>query len=512
MKHPNGAEVVENQTVSFSALADDATSYQWQRHPAAAADGVFSDIVGATLSTYSFVASAADHGSSFRVVARNASGDTYSPSATLSVYSVPVITTSPANARVVAPGLATFQVVASGVGLEFRWQVRRPTDGDFIGIASVGSDSPTYSEHVPTVDMSGTQYRVLVSNPAGTATSETAELTVDAPLLLQWHPVDPDPQNPSSPWNSLNFQGGYFADPQHGMLVGAGGAAVSSSDSGATWVVRDAAMPHHINNVHFVDRMHGWMVSSGGQYTYSPSPGSWNLLVAWGGVARTTNGGETWQVMNPTPDQVTGQFYDFDDVWFVDAATGWIVGAGGQIYKTTDAGASWVKQDGGTNERLRRVRFVDPQRGFVMGKDEAAQGVFILRTVDGGATWTRTNLATNDFTYAVTDLGFSSRERGWATTGNCVFRTDNGGETWFQSGCVEVNIVAMAVSAGGVLYVKGDEESLYVSADGGATFARLVWGGASVRYISHQRLFMSSDKTIWTVGSLLTLPRYVVIP
>src|SRR5215468_1497122 len=37
---------------------------------------------------------------------------------------------------------------------------------------------------------------------------------------------------------------------------------------------------------------------------------------------------------------------------FVDAQTGWMVGELGRIFRTTDGGRSWVRQDAGTKRAL----------------------------------------------------------------------------------------------------------------------------------------------------------------
>ena len=62
--------------------------------------------------------------------------------------------------------------------------------------------------------------------------------------------------------------------------------------------------------------------------------------------------------------------------------TGWIVGTGGTIMKTSD-GTSWSLQSSGVTSTLQGVDFVDTATGFAVG----ANGV-IQATVNGGSTWT----------------------------------------------------------------------------------------------------------------------------
>lgn len=97
--------------------------------------------------------------------------------------------------------------------------------------------------------------------------------------------------------------------------------------------------------------------------------------------------GQGWSLSAHVPADLKG-------VHFVDANTGWVVGLNMAIFKTTDGGNSWVKQD---NIRWRGdppgyppiafdVFFIDRNRGWVAGLPE-----LILYTEDGGATWVEQN-------------------------------------------------------------------------------------------------------------------------
>ncbi|MDO8991172.1 MAG: YCF48-related protein [Sideroxyarcus sp.] len=509
---PQDTTVVESQMAVFVVgTAGSSNLYQWQKKAAGAADSAFADIAGATSNWLYYPAAIADDGSVFRVVIRNTFGNVISSTATLSVTNVvalPAIVNPPTSVQGAVGGSAFFEVIASGVGpLTYQWQERRPTDPGFIDLA--GATSASYTVSNLTLYENGTQFRVLVTNSAGTSTSAVAYLTVDAGLL-NWTIAHPDPQNVSY------IGGGFFTDSQHG-IVNAENTAFATSDGGATWVARDSGIPGFGKNVYFIDANNGWAVSSGGSYYYQTGPASWTLVLLWGAVSKTTDGGVTWQRMDPHTDQVSGPFRDFEDVYFTDLNTGWIVGAAGQIYKTIDSGVSWTKQDSTTSARLTRVQFVDAQHGFVLGKDASTFQLFILQTGDGGTTWSRTNLATfteSDFSFTSGDMGFASTQKGWATIGNCAYGTTDGGATWSMTGCTTENIVSMAPSSDGMLYVKSDSESLFASADGGATFTKLIAGDRS-RYISQQRLLITSNKTIWRVGGYLPWgppTRYVVVP
>src|SRR5580765_6258670 len=54
----------------------------------------------------------------------------------------------------------------------------------------------------------------------------------------------------------------------------------------------------------------------------------------------------------------------------------------GGLWVSTDAGATWVKRETGSAERLRAISFLDVSRGFVLG-DKGT----LLVTDDGGNKW-----------------------------------------------------------------------------------------------------------------------------
>ena len=87
--------------------------------------------------------------------------------------SAPAITTQPANQTVGAGQTAMFSVVATGTPpLSYQWQ--KGTS------AIAGATSTTYTTPPTGLSDSGSTFRVVVSNSAGTATSDAATLTVNS--------------------------------------------------------------------------------------------------------------------------------------------------------------------------------------------------------------------------------------------------------------------------------------------------------------------------------------------
>ena len=85
----------------------------------------------------------------------------------------PAVTTQPSNQTVAAGQTATFSVVATGTApLSYQWQ---KGTSDIAGATSTNYTTPTTG-----IADSGSTFRVLVSNSAGSATSNAATLTVNS--------------------------------------------------------------------------------------------------------------------------------------------------------------------------------------------------------------------------------------------------------------------------------------------------------------------------------------------
>lgn len=82
-----------------------------------------------------------------------------------------------------------------------------------------------------------------------------------------------------------------------------------------------------------------------------------------------------------------------DDIYFVDARTGFYGNGAGKIFKTTDGGMSWTMVLHKPGTYVRALGFADGQLGFAGNiGTEYFPGVTdtnpLYRTTDGGATWT----------------------------------------------------------------------------------------------------------------------------
>ena len=171
--NPTDQTVCDGGTATFTAAASGfpTPTVQWQ----VSSGGPFTDIPGATSTTLSFTATAADNGKQYRAVFTNASGTATTTAATLTVNTAPVVTTNPTNATVCDGATATFTAAASGSASTIQWQVS--SGGPFANIS--GATSTTLMFTATTAD-NGKQYRAVFTNSCGTATTTPATLTVNA--------------------------------------------------------------------------------------------------------------------------------------------------------------------------------------------------------------------------------------------------------------------------------------------------------------------------------------------
>jgi hypothetical protein len=176
-QNPTNASVNASQTATFSVVASGGgLGYQWQSQASGAS--IFTNIAGATSASYTTPATLlTDNGTQFRCVVSNTVSTALTTPVLLTVtLAMPMVTQNPASAFVNVGQTAMFTVVASGGNLSYQWQSQASGGSSFTNIG--GATSSTYTTATLGLGNSGTQFRCVVSNSAGTATSTAATLTV----------------------------------------------------------------------------------------------------------------------------------------------------------------------------------------------------------------------------------------------------------------------------------------------------------------------------------------------
>ena len=164
---PANQTVAAGQAATFSVTATGTgpLTYQWFKGGVAVGGATSSN----TYTTPPTVSN--DSGSVFTVTVTNSSGSVTSTPATLTVTTLPVITTPPANETVMAGQTASFSVTATGTGpLTYQWFKN--------GASIAGATASSYTTPATAAGDSGSLFTVTVTNSLGSAKSGPANLTV----------------------------------------------------------------------------------------------------------------------------------------------------------------------------------------------------------------------------------------------------------------------------------------------------------------------------------------------
>lgn len=231
----------------------------------------------------------------------------------------------------------------------------------------------------------------------------------------------------------------HFFDSRRGLVTTSSGAILSTTDGGENWArVSRQGRGGAVSNVFFLDDRLGWAVGLRGVLRTDDTGQQWvpastdetTATIAgraihflddrngWlagmhASLMHTADGGLTWEsIATPFSAEERPGFWD---LFFVDSQFGWVVGEDGTIVATRDGGATWLLQHTGLADAhsapkleripragridvidagdrtpgltLRSVRFVDRDRGWIVGYYAGLGRSLILRTEDGGGTW-----------------------------------------------------------------------------------------------------------------------------
>ena len=200
--------------------------------------------------------------------------------------------------------------------------------------------------------------------------------------------------------------------------------------------------------------------------TFADDLNGWAVGIA-GVVVRTTDGGETWELVPGTFDVLP----DLHDAIALDATTLVAVGAGAGVYRSVDAGASWSAANVPVSERLLQLTRLP---GILRAGGEHGA---LIQSTDAGQTWTE---MTSPGDARISDQHWFDANHGIVTAGifpdfqGFAVRTDDGGASWTAipaAATLPTEVVAFRDSLHGVLAGSGPG---LITDDGGVT-----WNSAS---------------------------------
>lgn len=267
---------------------------------------------------------------------------------------------------------------------------------------------------------------------------------------------------PQSGWvyqnnpSTLHLRSIYFLNENTGFIGGSNGEFLKTINGGLNWTMLPKFCFDESQKIQFLNELTGWVLtydtiyksSNGGNgffkvlnsssvyiefkdidfptdsvgyltsYIYNP-----NLNIVKSYIDKTTDCGATWirqtGIVNYTKFQVV-------DLEFINSIKGWAIGrvtdpySSGFVWKTTD-GTNWNHQLLPGN--LNKIQFLTDNLGYIFGDS----GIF--RTTDSGENWSKISPRISGYRSGL----FSDSLTGYIVTGGGpgnVYKTTNGGYNW----------------------------------------------------------------------------------
>lgn len=319
-----------------------------------------------------------------------------------------------------------------------------------------------------------------------------------------------------------------------GWLVGSGGAILKSTNKGQNWSDQSTVGFENWTSVVALTNSFAVSIGSNGKIARTTDGTNWSLMTvsgavknyncvsfngtdinnskgiavgAGGALAISTDGGLNWTVQaNITTSDLNSVFYQSG------TSNVWAVGYNGEIWKSTNDGASWTQLPSGTGSILYDIQIIGG-RGYIAGAGR------ILRSVDNGDSWSnyyndvdgsilfgismtslntgwcvgqggKVLLNTDGVSFNVVSKGygpfkvfrgvdFSNLSNGVACgDGGLIKYSTDGGLNWNASTSGTTNdLSAVAFTDANTVCIAGDLGTILRSTDGGGTWSSVHTGG-----------------------------------
>jgi len=273
-------------------------------------------------------------------------------------------------------------------------------------------------------------------------------------------------------------RGALVVDPRRPrtIYVGSGRGVFKSTDAGETWRSASAGLFRKET-----EQMHEWRLVEGWVTKLEIDPRNSNTLYAatYGGVAKTTNGGQTWRRINKGLKPRLIEALAIDPrrpstiyVGDVQAGSSHRVAS---VFKSTDGGKQW--RAAGLPSEPVYVLEADPKQAATLYAG-TSDGIF--KTVDGGRSWTAVGL--HGSSIGALALDPVRPETIYAGSGDRLLKSTDAGATWESTtlGVATGRVDALAVDPrnSSTLYA-GTAAGVYKSTDGATA-----WQQANAGFIA----------------------------
>jgi photosystem II stability/assembly factor-like uncharacterized protein len=248
------------------------------------------------------------------------------------------------------------------------------------------------------------------------------------------------------------------------------GVLLSTRDGGQTWTGNARLILPALKRIVFTDPEHGWAIGypsamcRSGVFASSDGGRSWRPLFGPGDSAWLTG-----DFLTPTAGALAGCYaaaatagrseiepfcadkcglQNLRQLRLVPPVYGWLVGDGGLVMLTGNAGASWRAPTG--NFPAQAARHFDFAALAVRGPNAwiaGTPGTRVFFTPNAGASWTSFSTGVS---IPLTALTFADEQHGWAVGAlGTILTTGDGGRTWQRqrSGGIRAAILALIAQA-----------------------------------------------------------------
>lgn len=270
----------------------------------------------------------------------------------------------------------------------------------------------------------------------------------------------------------------FFINENRGWIAGSGGTLLRTDDGGKTWSKTINFTEDTIRQVYFFDENNGWLLCERSVYNAVGNSPSYLL--------KTDDGGTSWKAINLT----TGR-ERFSKILFTAKNTGLAIGESGAYFVLQEDGKTWKKRSAPVPFLLTNGIFTDNLHGTIVGA-----GGTILFTEDAGLTWNKAEFS-GKAGAKLNSIFFVNKKNGWAVgTNGKIYQTINGGKLWYeQNSTVEKNLNDVFFKNTAEGWAIGDEGIMLHT-----TTAGNVWQFVNSR-VKHklEKLFFFGEKG-WAVG------------
>ncbi|MBS1577857.1 MAG: T9SS type A sorting domain-containing protein [Bacteroidetes bacterium] len=255
--------------------------------------------------------------------------------------------------------------------------------------------------------------------------------------------------------SGYNLYSQYFFNTSTGIITGLRGRLTKTYDGGNTWKQYSPTYVD-VTALSFSDKNTGYATT-------------------WNNVYKTTNAGKSWGQLNLSTDENAVGLPRFERCYFASKDTGFVtVNNPVRIYTTTNGGNTWAIVNPAPTDydynNIADVSFISTDTGYIALRNTPYQTDGVFRTDNGGNNWTRVG-GTQPFS----KLFFLNNKLGYAVNYSTFFRTMDGGVSWTQVtpdyDYVEITSLYFVNPSKG--FITGAQGYLKMTIDSGVTWTKI---------------------------------------